>query len=90
MNTHSLKILLLGIMLMIHLPVQAEDVDLFAAPTPAETQIPNVLIIVDNTANWNTAFSNEMAALKSVIDALPVDKFRVGFMMFTETGGGDS
>jgi type IV pilus assembly protein PilY1 len=69
---------------------QAEDVDLFVGTPPSVADIPNVLVILDNTANWNTPFSNEMAALSSVISALPVDKFRVGLMMFTETGGGNS
>lgn len=69
---------------------QAEDVDLFVGTPPNSTDAPNVLIILDNTANWNTPFTNEMAALSSVVSALPADKFRVGLMLFTETGGGDS
>lgn len=68
----------------------AEDIDLFVGAPPTTTDVPNVLIILDNTANWNTAFTNEKAALVSVINGLPADKFRVGLMMFTETGGGNS
>ena len=56
----------------------------------SSTDLPNVLIILDNTANWNTAFTNEKAALASVFNALPADKFNVGLMMFTESGGGNS
>lgn len=69
----------------------AEDIDLFtgvAPPTPND--IPNVLIILDNTANWNNAFSNEIAALSSVLNGLPEGEFRVGLMMFSETGSGNS
>lgn len=69
---------------------QAEDIDLFVGTPPNATDAPNVLIILDNTANWNTAFDNEMAALASVVNGLPADKFRLGLMMFTESGGGNS
>lgn len=69
---------------------KAEDVDLFVGAPPSAAEAPNVLIVLDNTANWNTAFTNEMAALVSVVNALPADKFRLGLMLFTETGGGNS
>lgn len=67
----------------------AEDIDLFVGTPPNSTDAPNVLIILDNTANWNTPFDNEKAALVSVINGLAANKFRVGLMMFSETGGGD-
>jgi type IV pilus assembly protein PilY1 len=31
----------------------AEDIDLFTSPSSASTQAPNVLIILDNSANWS-------------------------------------
>ncbi|MEO4046721.1 pilus assembly protein PilY [Pseudomonas sp. CAU 1711] len=68
----------------------AEDIDLFVGNPSSVTEAPNVLIVLDNTANWNQPFANEKAALVSVINALPPDKFRVGVMMFTESGGGNS
>lgn len=69
----------------------AEDIDLFAGSAPVSSEdVPNVLIILDNTANWNTAFANEINALSTVLGGLVVDKFRVGLMMFTETGSGNS
>lgn len=83
------KALLLGLLAAVG-GTQAEDVDLFVGTPPSVADIPNVLIVLDNTANWNTPFSNEMAALSSVVSALPADKFRVGLMMFSETGGGNS
>ncbi len=74
-----------------HLTSPAEDIDLFVNTSSASTsEVPNVLIVVDNTANWNTAFTNEMLALSSTLNSLAADKFRVGIMLFTETGGGDS
>jgi type IV pilus assembly protein PilY1 len=68
----------------------AEDVDLFVGMPPSVQETPNVLIILDNTANWNTPFVNEKAALVSVFNGLPLNKYRIGLMMFTETGGGNT
>jgi len=64
----------------------AEDIDVFSA-TPGGG-LPNVLFIVDNTANWNQAFSNEMAALYNTFTNLPVNtdgsaKFNVGIMLIS-------
>jgi len=77
-------------LLVFHLPAKGEDIDLFVGLPPSAADAPNVLIVLDNTANWNTAFTNEMAALVNVVSGLPADKFRVGLMLFTETGGGNS
>lgn len=69
----------------------AEDIDLFVTNTSStNTELPNVLIILDNTANWSSAFANEMNALQVVMSGLAQDKFNVGLMMFTETGSGNS
>lgn len=77
-------------LLVFHLPAMGEDIDLFVGLPPSAADAPNVLIVLDNTANWNTAFTNEMAALVNVVSGLPADKFRIGLMLFTETGGGNS
>lgn len=69
--------------------VHAEDIDLFVGTPPNEADAPNVLIVLDNTANWETPFLNEKAALVSVINGLQANKFRVGLMMFTESGNGN-
>jgi type IV pilus assembly protein PilY1 len=56
-----------------------------------------VLILLDNTANWNRSVAgqainiNERAAMAEILKNLPVNtdgsaKFRVGLMLFTETG----
>jgi len=82
---HSLPIL--GLMLLGMNLSRAEDIDLFLTP-PSTAVRPNVLIIVDNTANWSTSFTSEMAALASVVGGL-TDKVNVGIMMFTESGGGN-
>jgi len=83
------------------LPVRlavAEDIDLFTSSgTPAAVN-PNVLIIIDNSANWSSAAQHwadgrkqgqsEMRALKTVINEV-TDKVNLGLMMFTEGQGSD-
>jgi type IV pilus assembly protein PilY1 len=70
---------------------RAEDIDLFVQPPGVSVGLPNVLIILDNTGNWSTPFNNEIAALSSTLSGLAVNddgsaKFRLGLMMFSETG----
>ena len=78
----------LGLLLLGLYPAHAEDIDIYLTP-PSSAIRPNVLIIVDNTANWSTSFTSEMQALASVVGGL-TDKVNVGIMMFTETGAGNS
>lgn len=84
-----LRALIAGL-LLIPFSSFSEDVDLFVGTPPATTDLPNVLIILDNTANWSTPFTNEIAALNSVVSSLPANNFKLGLMMFTETGSGNS
>jgi len=86
MKNHFLKSWLVTALLAFHFSAMAEDIDLFVGAPPSTTEVPNVLIIVDNTANWNAAFTNEMAALVATLNGLPADKFRVGIMFSNETG----
>ncbi|WP_440106928.1 pilus assembly protein [Acidovorax sp. BL-A-41-H1] len=81
--------------LAVALPTMAQftsDIDVYSGT--AGGGAPNVLILLDNTANWNTAFSNERAALTNTINQLvqasTIGRFRVGLMMFTESGTGNS
>ena len=90
MKNQLLKFLLITILLASHVSVKAEDIDLFVGTPPSAADVPNVLIVLDNTANWTSAFTNEMAALASVVNGLPADKFRLGLMLFSETGAGNS
>lgn len=62
-----------------------QDIDLFMVNPAKSSARPNVLILLDNTANWNQAFTNEKAALASVVLGLS-EQFNVGLMMFPETG----
>jgi type IV pilus assembly protein PilY1 len=77
--------------LVAYVPSQAEDIDLFVQPPGEASGLPNVLIVLDNTANWNQAFTNEIKALVDTVNGLPTGtggaaKYRVGLMLFTETG----
>lgn len=72
----------------------AEDIDLFVSAPPSTVEAPNVLIVLDNGANWTATssvtgeaiYKSEMAALASVISSIPVDRLRIGLMMYSETG----
>lgn len=73
----------------------AEDIDIYAAPR-ANSDNPNVLIVIDNSANWNRNDQNwpggikqgqaELNAIRTVINELGAD-INVGLMMLTEGSG---
>ena len=102
MTMNSLKlrdILLLTLVPLITLAgsaSRAQDVELFGGLNPASTTLPNVLIIVDNTANWNTtvagtqAWDPELQALSNTIQGLNArglgSSIRVGLMLLTPGG----
>ncbi len=77
--------------------VGAEDIDLFAgSTTPSAATRPNVLIIIDNSANWSAANQHwpggvkqgesELRSLRTVVGEL-ADNVNVGLMMFTPGSG---
>jgi type IV pilus assembly protein PilY1 len=87
MTNHYFKGLVTAGLLALSLAAPAEDIDLFVnQPSTVDSPKPNVLIIVDNTANWNTAFTNEMAALAETLASLPENEFRIGILFSAETG----
>lgn len=65
-----------------------EDIDIFMMNPALASTRPNVLILLDNTANWNQAFDDEKAALVSLVNGL-TEEFNVGIGMYAETGGGN-
>ena len=93
MTRNVLKILVIAVLALsaqmaaAYDPVN-DDTDIFLANPSIAAERPNILVIVDNTANWNTAFTNEKSALVSVINSL-TSNYNVGLMMFPETGGGN-
>ena len=81
----------------------AEDIDLFVGNIP-DSDKPNILLILDNSANWNAASQHwpggvkqgqsELKALRTVVNEIrPADstssKVNLGLMMFTAGQGSD-
>jgi len=71
-----------------------DDTDIFLANPNIAAQRPNVLLMLDNTANWSrnvagqAIFINEKAAIATVAANLS-DQFNVGLMLYVETGAGN-
>ena len=74
-------------------PAHAEDIDIFTINPAVSGQRPNVLIILDSSANWASTdsvaggkkYQHVAAAMVSTIGGL-TDQFNVGLMMYAETG----
>lgn len=80
-------------------PGQAQDIDIYARPPTTTTDPslnPNVLIVIDNSANWASASQHwpggikqgqaELDAVRTVIGELS-DNTNVGLMLFTAGTG---
>lgn len=74
----------------------AEDIDIYQGDVATTGNVPNVLIILDNSANWSRNNQNwpegkqgdaELIALERVISRL--NNVRVGLMMFTKGSGNE-
>jgi Tfp pilus tip-associated adhesin PilY1 len=92
MNLATLKKTIVPIgMLFVACAASADDIDIYANAPSSNQDAPNVLIYLDNTANWSqsfassTKFAAEKVALAQVINALTT-QFNLGLMMATETG----
>ena len=72
----SLAALAMANLLLVSFPdaAHAEDTDIFTVNPNVTSLRPNVLIVQDNTANWNTPFAAEKAALVSTVQGLD-DRF---------------
>lgn len=77
--------------------VLGADIDLFLGNPPTESEAPNVLFIIDNTANWSQTGASggpiwdaEKAALATIFENLENGVVNVGFLMYTETGSPNS
>src|SRR3954462_15403641 len=64
-----------------------DDTDLFRNNPNIPSERPNVLIILDNTANWSSGgkFTAEKAALQNVVESLD-DSYNVGLMIMGQGG----
>lgn len=77
--------------------VRAEDIDLFIGSAPATAvNRPNILFVIDNSANWAAASQHwpggikqgqsELNALRNVLSQV-TDNVNIGLMMFTAGAG---
>lgn len=77
-------------------PLQAEDIDIFVGGTGAQTSMPNILFVLDNSANWSrndqhwepkgvTQGQAEVLAIKNALAGL-TGKVNVGLMMYVTQG----
>ena len=96
---HRVTLLLLALLVASASPQAAydpvnDDTDIFLTNPAIDADRPNVLILLDNTANWSRnvggqkIFVNEKSALINVINGLD-EAFNVGVMMYPETGEGN-
>ena len=77
--------------------VDAEDIDLFVGSSPAAAgSRPNILVVIDNSANWSAASQHwaggvkqgqsELRALRTMVGEL-TDSINLGLMLFTPGSG---
>ncbi|MDH3319249.1 MAG: hypothetical protein OEO84_06110, partial [Betaproteobacteria bacterium] len=70
-----------------------DDTDIFLANPQFAATRPNILIFVDNTANWGqnsggtTKYAGVRAGLNAVLTGTVNDNYNVGLGLFVETGG---
>lgn len=81
-------------------PLHADDIDIFKnnIDTPSASQIPNVLLLVDNGANWSSNYAvpgtaNKKQAVSDALASVAVNsdlagKLRMGLMIFTSDSNG--
>lgn len=69
-----------------------DDTDIFMVNPAISAARPNVLLMIDNSANWNQADSpnnkryTELSAIHTVVDGL-TDQFNLGMMLWNEDPG---
>jgi type IV pilus assembly protein PilY1 len=77
----------------------AEDIDLFTSASGGTGQEPNILIVLDNSANWSRADQqwpigkqgeSELRAIYNLLgDSAVGTNINLGLMMFSSSGGGE-
>jgi type IV pilus assembly protein PilY1 len=61
------------------MPGQTEDIDLFlGSPPPESTDAPNIILFIDNSSNWNTAFPDERDAIEQVFKNIAYEATETG------------
>lgn len=100
MITTMRKVLLAALTVAFSVAATAEDIDLYVGGSEALGIPPNVLLMLDNSANWNNASQawpdgvpqgqSELEAISTVLTALGTDsalgEVNVGLMMLEDSG----
>lgn len=83
------------LMLTLSLFARAEDIDVFVGGTAASGGLPNILVVLDNTANWTRQSQqwpggvaqgqSEVRAIKTATAGL-VDRVNIGLVEYTTRG----
>lgn len=94
--TFSLSFLLGLAMSLSSFQVASEDIDIFSVDQDQTVNKPNVLIILDNSANWSRQAQQwpgglsqgqaEVKAISDVIDSLELNSVNVGLMEYRTQG----
>lgn len=66
MKNHFCKSCLILLLLAAHSPVFAEDIDLFVSSPTAAADLPNLMIVLDNAANFSASTTNSCIISGSV------------------------
>lgn len=70
-------------------PLRADDTDIFTINPNVSSQRPNILLIVDNAANWSTRYAYEKAALVTTFNNLD-SRYNIGLAYFTNSNNKES
>jgi type IV pilus assembly protein PilY1 len=94
----SVALSLLAVLSMVSMGASAEDIDIFVGSSGGASDNANVLIVLDNTTNWNrqsqhwpgqiTQAQAEINAIKTVVATL-TDDINLGLMLVTPNGSGN-
>jgi type IV pilus assembly protein PilY1 len=94
----SVALALLAVLSMVSMGAYAEDIDIFIGSSAGSSDNANVLIVLDNTTNWNRQSQHwpgqipqaqaEINAIKTVVATL-TDDVNLGLMLITPGGTGN-
>ena len=70
MRSRFLLMLLTALLSILHLSARAEDIDLFTGTTADQTLAPNLLLILDNAANFSSNAAGSTCIIEGVATAM--------------------
>ena len=70
MRSRFLLMLLTALLSILHLSARAEDIDLFTGTTADQTLAPNLLLVLDNAANFSSNAAGSTCIIEGVATAM--------------------